>query len=240
MGRFYPQGFLEILTSGVEDLSSREELIMQGNEHYIQKKLNGLCGGTDGYTEDLEAAREFNESLVEKRDPRAIKRKIKALTEGKKGYQTSAGEEKGYGYKNDLKAAREFNEFFVEKGDPEALESLCDRACRREVGKTSFGSTTIFDNTLHKPFNELFVEKGNPIAIVKKIKGLKSGEMGYEKNPLLAREFIESLVVDKNSVARGIGKYIKAFAMKYGISQLGYEKNREKAIDFIKENHVPY
>ncbi|MGE0207386.1 MAG: hypothetical protein AB7R69_06065 [Candidatus Babeliales bacterium] len=82
LGRFYPQGFLEILTSGVENLSSREELIMQGNEYYIQKKLNGLCGGTDGYAEDLEAARKLNELLIKRGNQFAIKRKIDGLSYG--------------------------------------------------------------------------------------------------------------------------------------------------------------
>ncbi len=40
--------------------------------------------------------------------------------------------------------------------------------------------------------------------------------------------------------ARAIGKYIKAFAQKYGVLELGYEQEREKAIEFIKENRVPY
>jgi len=66
------------------------------------------------------------------------------------------------------------------------------------------------------------------------------GEHGYEKDPGAAREFIESLVASEFPVVRAIGKYIKAFAMKYGISELGYEQDRARAIEFIRENHVPY
>ncbi|MGE0207385.1 MAG: hypothetical protein AB7R69_06060 [Candidatus Babeliales bacterium] len=44
--------------------------------------------------------------------------------------------------------------------------------------------------------------------------------MDIKKNPLTAKEFIEGLVINKNPISRGIGKYIKAFALKYGISEL--------------------
>jgi len=47
-------------------------------------------------------------------------------------------------------------------------------------------------------------------------------------------------VINEFSVARAMGKYIKAFAMKYGVIDLGYERDRENAVRFIKENHVPY
>ena len=55
----------------------------------------------------------------------------------------------------------------------------------------------------------------------------------------MAKEFIESLSLNKTPIVRGIGMYIKAAAMKYGLSQLGYEQDRAKAIQFIRDNHIP-
>ena len=75
------------------------------------------------------------------------------------------------------------------------------------------------------------------------MEGLIEGRNGYIMNPSAAKEFIENLVMDKNPVARGIGKYVKALVMKYGIPILGYkdrEKDRKKVVEFIKKNHVPY
>src|SRR5690606_2816456 len=149
-------------------------------------------GGYYGYEEDPVATRELNESLVEKGDLEAIKRKIESHSSINCKFEL-------YGYKRDSKAARMFNESLIEKGDLDAIK-------RKMEGL---------------------------------IKG--SGRNGYEIDPLAAKEFIENLVMDKNPVARGIGKYVKALAMKYGIPILGYkdrEKDRKKVIEFIKENHV--
>lgn len=63
-------------------LSSREELIMQGNGYFIEEKIEGLNNGHNGYRQDLEAARELNEFLIQREDRKAIERKIKGLTCG--------------------------------------------------------------------------------------------------------------------------------------------------------------
>lgn len=61
----------------------------------------------------------------------------------------------------------------------------------------------------------------------------------YEKNPKKAREFIEDLIISEYPAVRGFGKYLKAFALKYGITALGYERDYEKAIEFIKQHNLP-
>lgn len=138
-----------------------------------------------------------------------------------------------YGYEKDLSALRSFNESLIEKNNPEAIE-------RKIMGLENGNNGYERNPSAARVFNESLVEKGDPEAAKRKIWGLAKGQDGYKKDPLAAKEFIESLVIDNNSVTRGIGKYLKAFALKYGISELGYEKNHEKAIEFIKQNYVPY
>ena len=55
----------------------------------------------------------------------------------------------------------------------------------------------------------------------------------------MAREFIEILSLSEFRLARGIGKYIKAFALKYGVSELGYRKETDEAIEFIRRINIP-
>lgn len=97
-----------------------------------------------------------------------------------------------------------------------------------------------FDLKAVREFNEFLVINGNQKAIQRKIQGLIEGKYGYKKDPQATKEFIESLVLHDVPIARGIGKYIKAFALKYGIKELGYQEDRKKAIEFIRENNVPF
>ncbi|OJW54626.1 MAG: hypothetical protein BGO67_05195 [Alphaproteobacteria bacterium 41-28] len=242
-----------------------ESLVEKGDQEAIERKISGLYSGDNGYEKDPAAARELNESLVEKGVPKAIERKLRGFASGY------------YGYEKDLKAARKFNESLVEKGDIKAIErkifglylgnngyendpaaarelneSLAEKgdqeAIKRKIEGLSFDGK--FEKYGYKRnleaarrFNESLVEKGDLEAIKRKMEGLIEGRNGYIMNPSTAKEFIENLVMDKNPVARGIGKYVKALAMKYGIPILGYkdrEKDREKVVEFIKENHVPY
>lgn len=91
-----------------------------------------------------------------------------------------------------------------------------------------------------REFNESLVGKGDQEAIKRKFEGLTSGKYGYKKDPVAAKVFIESLLMSTNPVVRAVGKYIKAFAMKYVVSELGYTRESKKVVEFIKENHVPY
>jgi len=241
-----------------------ESLVEKGDQEAIERKLEGLECGRYGYEKDLEAARKLIESLVEKGDPKAIEKKISGLDRGYYGYEkdpkaarrfneslVEKGDQKAierkifglnggyYGYEEDPVATRELNESLVEKGDLEAIkrkiESHSSINCKFEL----YGYKR--DSKAARMFNESLIEKGDLDAIKRKMEGLikGSGRNGYEIDPLAAKEFIENLVMDKNPVARGIGKYVKALAMKYGIPILGY-KDRKKVIEFIKENHVPY
>lgn len=63
---------------------------------------------------------------------------------------------------------------------------------------------------------------------------------GYEKNPNIAKVFVEELLVSKFSLHRGTGKYIKAFALKHGVTSLEYEKDEVLAAQFIRTFNVPY
>lgn len=115
-----------------------------------------------------------------------------------------------WGYKKDLAAIRELHDSLVEKGDLRAIERKISG-----LGNEGYG------------FNE--GERYVYLGIT----------YGYKKNPTLAREFIESLSLNETPIVRGIGMYIKAAAMKYGLSRLGYEEDRDKAIQFIRDNHIP-
>lgn len=217
-------------------------LIEKRDMEAIERKTKGLLEGKFGYEKDLTAARKFNELLIGKDYGQAIERKIGGLLEGK------------YGYEKDLIAAREFNELLVERDDPEASK-------RKFIGLAEGKCGYERDLVALRELNDFLVEKGDPEAIRRKIEGLTEenhnystdslnvamhpemyprAKNGYKKDPKTAREFIESLVTSKFPLARGIGKYLKAFAMKYGVLQLGYTKDRKEAFKFIRENHVPY
>lgn len=139
------------------------------------------------------------------------------------------------GYPLDWVASKELNEFLVEKGDSEAV----GRKLISLAQGTWWGYER--DPAATRELNESFVNRGDLEAIWRKIEGLAcTYGYGYQRDPAAAQEFIESLLVSETPHVRGIGKYIKAFAQKYGISELGYEKDTEKAVEFIKQNHVPY
>ena len=318
----------------VTNLSSREELITQGNEAVIRTKVNGLLDGQYGYERDLVALREFNETLIARGDQEAIKRKISALSQG--GFVDSntydipphiyygvpalvAVDERHtyrtYGYERNPAAVREFNETLVARGDNKALErkihGLADghyccekdpvivreinetliargdqKAIERKIyglanGSHGYGKDLAAARELNdalvergdqkaierkvvgrgywgyqrnpidvREANEILVGKGNITALKRKIEGLIErrdsydphhiAASGYEQNPIVAREFIESLSMSEFRITRGIGKYIKAFALKYGVLELGYKKETGEAIEFIRQNHIPY
>jgi hypothetical protein len=232
-----------------------EKLVKKGNSTAIKRKICGLLEGKYGYNKSPEDARDFNDFLVEKDDSEAFERKFSGLYSG------------GYGYEKNLTAAREFNELLVERGDQKAISTKIiglaegDHSYDKdlEAAKIVIESLGIQNANTWKyhgllqgkygyekdliaarEFNELLVERDDPEAIVRKIKGLTGEQYGYKKDSSVVREFIESLLVRDFPIARAIAKYIKAFAMKYGIAELGYEKDRESAIQFIKENYVPY
>ena len=60
----------------------------------------------------------------------------------------------------------------------------------------------------------------------------------YEKSHEEQRGFIEVLTRSEIFLTRGIGHYLKACGLKYGV--LGYERNRGMAIEYIKKHNVSY
>lgn len=245
-----------------------ESFVERGDPEAIERKIRSLLGIatgkfsnregyftvklTYGYKQDFEVARELNEQLVEKGDLVAIERKIEGLSRGI------------YGYEEDPIATREFNDLLVERGDPKAIERKIIALSNAGEYPLSFHSATVpsygyeLDPISAKEFNDLLVEQGNIEAIERKLRsllGIAEGvystvdvsftvklnlTYGYEKDPLAAKEFIESLIFSDFPVVRATGKYIKAFAMKYGIQDLDYEKDREKALIFIRDHNIPY
>jgi len=229
-----------------EDLEAarkfNELLVERGDSEAVKRKVRGFEEGWYGYEKDLSAARVFNDFLVGKDDPEAIERKIKGLSCGgdwrdgpglKYAPYPLYGCYPTYGYQKDRSALNEFNDFLVAKGNPKATE--------RKINGLNFGWYGYEkDPVAARKFNDLLVERGDPQAIQRKIEGILNNGWDYEKDSIAAKEFIESLVICEFPVARAIGKYVKAFAMKYGVRKLGYEKDREKAFKFIRENRVPY
>jgi hypothetical protein len=117
-----------------------EELIVKGDPQAIRRKIEGLAYGGDryrvqsthslygsyrfhptyGYEKNPQAAREFNDSLIERGDQEAIKRKINALTRGGDAYEVTDWFDympsvtryyPTYGYEKDPEAAKEFEKF---------------------------------------------------------------------------------------------------------------------------------
>lgn len=237
-----------------------EYLVLTDNPEGIKQKLIGLMNGTNGYDMDPKAAREFNEELVEKDDPDAIDRKILSLSVAN-GYGYDKDEDiarelneslvqKGdpraierkyeglrltrYGYKSDKNAAKRFNDDLAEKGDQEAIERKIEGLIQ---GKTNFH---VYDKDPQAAveLNEGLILRGNIRAIFRKILGFHRGEYGYKQDAQHIREFIEDLSTSSVPAARGIGRYLKVFALKYGV--LGYERNRQEAMSFISEFNVPF
>lgn len=87
----------------------------------------------------------------------------------------------------------------------------------------------------------MLIEAGHLTALIQKLKGLVDwSPVGYVKSPAAARELIENLLKSENSVLHVNGKHLKAFALKYGVPELGYGQDKEEAIEFIRQNYVPY
>jgi hypothetical protein len=128
---------MSFLTDLVTNFSDYEELIAQSNKEVSERKFNGLLEGNYGYVKDLTAAREFNELLVERGNPKPIERKLKSLTLGgikvritleSRGYQFPTADVRYvyeivplYGDVKDLTTARKLNELLIDRGDPEAI-----------------------------------------------------------------------------------------------------------------------
>lgn len=249
------EGKFEYNKSPEDAKNFNDFLVEKGNPVAFERKFTGLYSGGYGYEKNLTAAREINELFVKRGDQKAIATKIIGLAEGSHTYAKDPEAAKiviesldaqnaniwkyhgllegKYGYEKDLMAAREFNELLVERDDPEATERKIKGLAEGQHGYKK-------DLKALRIFNDFLGERDDPEALVRKIRGLIAGQYGYEKDFSVAREFIESLLMRDSPIARAIGKYIKAFAMKYGVAELGYEKDREKAIEFIKENYVPY
>lgn len=234
-----------------------ESLVAKGDKKAISRKVEGLRWRGNGYKEDLDELREFNESLVAKGDPDAIERKISGLSNGNNGYpkdlnaarelnerliiekdDKNAIERKIYGlgvgsngYAKSPEAARELNDRLVEKGDKDAIE-------RKIVGLSNGVCGYNAQYQALKEFNESLVVKRDPEAITRKIMGLAEGSTCYKKSLQDLKSFLEELTIDPYLFARAIGHYFKAFGLKYGV--LGFERDRAKAIKYIKTHNVPY
>lgn len=235
-----------------------EELATKGNLIGIEKKIEGLAYGWYNYEKNLEAAREFNELLIERGEKDALRRKIEGLWQGK------------YGYDENIMRAREFNEFLVERGDQEAITRKIEgfalgwygyemnpaiaielnerfivkeelNAIERKIKGLMEGRYGYQRNTkAAKELIEELAKKGNLIGIQKKIEGYTRDLYGYNINPALMKIFIKEMRMSDTPFVRGIGHYLKAFALKHGISALGYQKNYNKGIAYVQQFSVPF
>ena len=65
----------------------------------------------------------------------------------------------------------------------------------------------------------------------------------WKINRLLVKDengtaFIESMLQNENPIIRNMGHYVRVFSLKHG--KLGYEKDHDKAIEYIKLYKIPY
>ena len=203
-----------------------ESLVEKGDPRAIERKYEGLRFARYGYQRDMEAAKKFNDDLGEKGDQEAIERKIKGLIEGKTHF---------HAYDKDHQAARKLNEYLVAQNNQNAI----DRKIHDLVSK-QFRSDCIYELNpqVAVELNEELILRGNIRAIFRKILGTHRGEYGYKQDSQYTREFIKDLSTSSVPAARGIGRYLKVFALKYGV--LGYERNHQAAIPFILEFNVPF
>jgi hypothetical protein len=220
-------------------------LVGQGNERAIRQKIEGLTNGRYGYRKNLKDAAIFNDFLVEKGNEEAINRKIAGLVNG------------GWGYKQNPEEAVAFNDSLVEQSNKTAMHRKIEGLTNGRCGYRKDLKTAAI-------LNDFLVEQGDEKAIEQKITGLARGQYGYERNYGAAVGFNETLVAQGNEKAiiwkfnRLAGSYVqlkgwleeaadkgkrwacylKAQGLKYGI--LGFEKDREAAIEYILANDIPY
>lgn len=238
-----------------------ETLVQKGDPEAIESKIWALADGGYGYEKDTAAARELNEIFVTKGDPRAIARKFEGLKFTRYGYQGNHQEaiafndaliEKGdqeaierkikeltgmtsVYTKKDLQLARELNEYLVSQNNHTAINrkihDLLSKDFRTECAYE-------FDPQAAVNLNEKLILEGDLRAIFRKIVGTQRRDYGYERNSQCTKELVDTLSESDVSTIRGVGCYLKVFALKYGI--LGYTRNREEANNYILKFNVPF
>jgi hypothetical protein len=242
-------------------------LAKRGDKEAISRKIEGLTRGGDtyqkrsvyggsaygkpfthyypsyGYKKNPEAAREFNDILVEEGDQQAITRKIEGLTRGGDIYHQNEVVQSvthcypTYGYEKNPQAAREFNEILVERGDQEASTRKwlglmrggdSYQAFERLRPVTHYYPTCGYEKNPQaaREFNEVLIKKGDRRAIGRKIWGLLNGTNSYEKNLKAAKDLNDILVERDDQEA------IKSKENGLLNGNYGYEKNLEAAKEF--------
>jgi TPR repeat protein len=236
-----------------------ERLINQGNEKAVGRKIYGLSGGNYGYEENIQATCDFIEDMATKGNQTAIKRKIDGYTYGLYGYQehpilavnliehwVEQGSKRAirwkvkglangmYGYKENLIEAVNLNEALIEQGDGKAIGKKIFGLAHGCYGYEKDLVTAI-------ALNEKLIEQGNEEAIIRKIKGLSQGKDIDDRNLSLYQVDmlqLTSWLEEEESKGTRWACYLKAQGLKYGV--LGFKKDQEAAIAFIKEHNVPY
>ncbi|ACE06305.1 hypothetical protein Aasi_0945 [Candidatus Amoebophilus asiaticus 5a2] len=236
-----------------------ERLINQGNEKAINRKIYGLAQGTYGYKENIPATVVFIEDMASKGNQTAIKRKIDGYTYGMYGYQkhplsavnliehwVEQGSKRAirwkvkglangmYGYKKDLIAAVNLNEALIEQGDEKA------------IGKKIFGlahGCYGYEKDLEAAIalNQNLIEQGNEQAIIRKVKGLSQGKDIDDRISSLYQVDMSKLtswLEEEESKGTCWAHYLKAQGLQYGI--LGFGKDMQAAIGYIKRHNIPY
>lgn len=204
-------------------LAYNTHMVEQGNQKAIGIKILGLTYGLYGYKHDIEAAFSLNEYWVKQKNIKAIERKVSALTYGL------------YGYEEDWEEAFALNEYLINQNNQKAI--------RRKVDGLAYGRYG-YDQDLEAAviFNEELIKQGNEDAIIRKIIALSEAKNLnpdddlplYEQNLPQLKSWVEE---EANKGTRW-ASYLKAHGLKYGI--LGFNKNSEAAIEYIKRYNIPY
>jgi hypothetical protein len=203
-------------------MSFIEHLIAQDNEAAVDRKVVALTYGFYGYKKDPEAARLLNELWVAKGSIKAMERKVKSFAYGLYGYEVDEG------------SAVALNEALIKQGNSKAVRRKTKGFINGHYGyeENPAGAVT---------FNERLIEQDNEEAIIKKVIDL-SRKIDVDDEEILLYQpdaiQLEKWLVEELSKGKRWACYLKAKGLKYGI--LGYEKNREAAIEYIKKHSIPY
>lgn len=160
--------------------------------------------------------------MVKEDNPKAIEFKIRGLYYGR------------YGYKEDSEASVVLNEQLVRKGDTKAIRRKIDG-----IADGRYGYDEDLDAAI--ALNEHLIQQGYEGSIIRKVKELSKKKHRYDINVWIYQKDLAQL---QNWLEEEVSKgtrwacYLKAKGLKYGI--LGFEKDVEAAISFIKKYNIPY
>jgi hypothetical protein len=203
-----------------------EELVAQGNEKAIGIKLWALVHRWYGYDRDLAATFSLNEYWVNQGSIKAMEREVDGLVYGK------------YGYKRNKKAGIALNEKLIVQGNGKAIRKKI-----KGLRYSYCGYKQDLEAALE--FTEQLIEQGNEEGVIRKVKDLSKDKDEEEEvygndEPLYQPDLgqLKSWLEEEASKGKRWACYLKAKGLKYGI--LGYEKDMQAAIEYIKKHSIPY